>query len=269
MGGISTDIAELGMMDELARGSSPAHRLDARAKVLVTAAFCLCVVSFGKYEVSSLAAFAFYPAAMAAMAGLPWRYLVRKLLLVSPFAVMVGVFNPLIDRVPAADIGGLIVSGGWLSFASIFMRFVLTVLAVLILLASTGIDGVTSALERMGFPRVFTVQVMFLYRYLFLLSDEAAGIVRAHTLRGGHGFPRLPVFVRMAGCLLVRSIDRAHRVYAAMESRGFDGHIRWSGRSKWRMADSAYVLFWTVTFLFLRFGDVVNTAGGFTVRCFR
>lgn len=253
---------DLGMMDRLSRSESLIHHLDARAKVLVAFAFCISVVSYGKYAVAPLCAFMVYPAIMISVAGLPWRYLLKKLLLVAPFALMVGIFNPVLDREVLLNLGSLPVSGGWISFISIMFRFVLTVMAVLVLLATTGIDGVCGAFDRMGFPRVFAVQVMFLYRYIFLLTEETLRIVRARAVRGaGVNAPGIPVFIRIVGSLLVRSIDRAHRVYAAMESRGFDGHVRTMRAQSWTYRETVFVFGWLAVFVLLRSLNAVEGIG--------
>lgn len=263
---ISAHVFDIGMMDRLAGGASAIHRLDARAKVIVTFAFCISIVSFGKYAVAPLVAFALYPAIVVSAAGLPWRYLLKKLAVVSPFAIMVGIFNPMLDREPLMQLGSIVVTGGWVSFASIIMRFGLTALAVLVLLATTGINNVCRAMDRLGFPQVFTVQIMFLYRYLFLLSNEAQRISMARSVRGpSPGLPDIHIFVRLVGSLLVRAIGRAHRVYAAMESRGFDGHIRNTRKSEWGKRESAYVICCLAAFMLLRMGDVVGRLGQITM----
>ena len=72
---------------------------------------------------------------------------------------------------------------GWISFASILLRFTLTVTAALTLIATTSFTGICMALEKMGCPRVFALQLLFLYRYLFVLVDEASRLIRARALR--------------------------------------------------------------------------------------
>jgi cobalt/nickel transport system permease protein len=51
---------------------------------------------------------------------------------------MIGIFNPLIDRDILISLEGIDISGGWVSFVSILIRFVLTVGAALTLIAVTG-----------------------------------------------------------------------------------------------------------------------------------
>ncbi|HNT97759.1 MAG TPA: hypothetical protein PKK31_05795, partial [Elusimicrobiales bacterium] len=97
MGQLAQNLTDIGYMDTLAADSTPLHRLDPRAKLLTTALFIVAVVSFGKYEVSALLPFLLYPVYLAAQGRLPVGYLLKKVLLVSPFAVVVGIFNPFLD----------------------------------------------------------------------------------------------------------------------------------------------------------------------------
>jgi cobalt/nickel transport system permease protein len=149
-------------MDELGRMDTPVHRVDARAKALVTLAFIAVVISFPVHEVSALTPFLLFPVTLIALGRIPARHILSKILLAAPFALVVGIFNPLIDRQPLATFGSFIVTGGWISFVSIMLRFILTVGAALALIACTGMNRLGEGLERLGVPRVFVVQLLFL-----------------------------------------------------------------------------------------------------------
>ncbi len=71
-------------LDLLAMRQTPVHRLDPRAKVLTTIGFILCVVSFGRYEISAMLPFLIYPAALMAVGDLPVGYILRKIAIVIP-----------------------------------------------------------------------------------------------------------------------------------------------------------------------------------------
>lgn len=253
----SHDLYDIGYMDTLAAGETSLHRLDPRAKLLVTLFFTIAVVSFNKYEVSALLPFILYPVFLISEGELPAGYLLRKIILVSPFAVFVGVFNPLLDRDILFHLGPLAVSGGWASFASILIRFLLTVSAALTLLALTGINGVCEGLARLGVPRAFVVQLLFLNRYIFSLAGEAASMARARSLRGG-GTVKMSVggFVQLAGHLLLRTLDRAERVYRAMLCRGFDGHIPVARFSGTGLKEVFFVSAWAALFAVFRLVNI-------------
>lgn len=227
MAKIETAFFDIGTLDRLASRDNLLSRLDPRAKVITTFFFVVMVVSSGKYEVSALFPFFLFPFVLIALADLPLGYLLKKLLLAAPFAFFVGVFNPFFDQSPQIQLNGWAISGGWLSFASIMLRFTLTVSAALILIATTSFTGVCLALERLGAPRVFVLQLLFLYRYLFVLIDEGARLHRAQTLRSFNGRGRgLKVLGSLLGQLLLRTLDRAQRIHLAMLCRGFDGEVR-------------------------------------------
>lgn len=237
----STDCFDIGVMDDLGRMDSPVHRLDARAKVVVTLVFIGVVMSFPRHALSPLTPFIVYPVALVALGRIPLRCLARKLLIAAPFALVIGIFNPLFDREPVTAIGSFPISGGWVSFGSIMFRFLLTVGAALALVACTGMNRLGAAMERLGVPRVFVVQLLFLYRYLFVVSDQAGKMKRSAEMRSSGRPLRLRVYGSMIGHLLLRSMDRAERVYRAMVARGFDGEVRVLRPSSFRWSDAVFV----------------------------
>ena len=257
-----SSLLDLTYLDTLSDQDTPVHRLDPRVKLLTTLLFIVCVVSFNKYELSSLLPFVIYPVVLVALGNLPLGYLLKKVLLAAPFAFLVGIFNPLLDRAVLVHLGPLEISGGWVSFASIMLRFVLTVSAALILVASTGFNAVCLALEKMGAPAAFTVQLLFLYRYIFVLGDEALRMLRARSLRsfGGRGMA-LQVSSLMIGQLLLRTLDRAQRIHLAMRCRGFDGEIRIARQLRIGGRDLVFLVGCSAIFLFMRLHDVPRWLG--------
>lgn len=253
--------ADIGRTDALARRDTPVHRRDPRAMVLTTAAFAVVVVSFPATAVSALLPLAAFPIAVAGAGAVPADFLLRRMLIAAPFAVMVGLFNPLIDRQVAVTVAGVPISGGWLSFVSILLRFALTVAAALVLVATTGIHRVCAGLERLGLPRVLAVQVLFLYRYLFVVSDEGLRMARAVALRSGPHRPRPRTVGALLGSLLLRSVERAQRVYQAMAARGFDGTVRTLRRGRWGRWDTAFVASWMSFFALARAFDLARIVG--------
>lgn len=260
---IAGNIAEIGYLETLASGASPLHRLAPGAKLLTTGLFILAVVSFGRYEVSAMVPFALYPVYLVAAGGLPPRYIARKVLLVAPLAVMVGLFNPFFDTAEMLRLGGAGISGGWVSFVSILLRFSLTVSAALALLALTGVNGVCGALERAGVPRPFVIQLLFLNRYLLALAGEAEAMSRARALRScGRGAMGLGIFIQLTGHLLLRTLDRAERVYGAMLCRGFNGRIISAAGRGTGVKEAAFVLGWSAFFAVFRAVNIPLLFGG-------
>lgn len=262
MSSIHDGLYELGRLDAFALQDSPAHRLDPRAKVIVTLLFVVTVVSFGRYAVTPMLPLALFPVVLATEGRVPWGWIGSRLLAAAPFALVVGAFNPLLDTAVVAEMGTFTITGGWVSYVSIVVRFLLTTAAALTLIATTSFAGVANALERLGVPDVFATQLLFLYRYIFVLGEEALTMQRARDLRsfGGRG-SGLRVFGKMLGTLLLRTYARAKRVYAAMLLRGFDGSVRVRRRLRLRSADLVFVAGWAALFALFRFVDVPSAVG--------
>jgi cobalt/nickel transport system permease protein len=256
MGKIESSFFDIGHLDALSSKESPIHSLEPRVKVLTTLCFIIAVVSFKKYDLVGLMPFTIYPIALMAVGNIPFSYIGKKLLIASPFVLFVAMFNPILDRSPVMELGTLAISGGLVSFASIMVKYALTVSAMLTLIACTGFDTICSALTRMGVPGVFTLQLLFVYRYIFVLGEEAGRMARARALRsfGSKGM-ELSAYSSMVGQLLLRTMDRAQRIHLAMLCRGFDGEIRQVSSTRLGLSDILFLGGWSGLFVLLRLYD--------------
>ncbi|MEW5736520.1 MAG: cobalt ECF transporter T component CbiQ [Thermodesulfobacteriota bacterium] len=253
MAEIESSFWDIRRLDTLAFADSPIHRLDPRVKILTTLVYIVTVVSFPKYAVSALLPFLLYPVVISSLGRVPLELLARKMLPAALFAFAIGIFNPLLDRAPLFAVGPLCVSGGMVSFCSIMLRVLLTVSAALLLIATTGMEAVGSGLERLGAPKGFVVQLLFLYRYIFVLGDTASRMARARDLRSfGRRGTGIRSYATLLGHLLLRTMDRAQNIHQAMLCRGFDGEIRLGKPMRLRAADTLFLLLWSVLFLLLR-----------------
>lgn len=243
------------------------HRLDPRAKVAATMLFAVVVVSFPKYEILSLLPFFLFPVLIGALGDIPAGFVAGKVVAVSPFAVFVGIFNPLFDPSTVAIAPGVAVSAGWISFASILLKFTLTISAALLLIATTSFPGICRGLRRLGVPALFVSQLLFLYRYLFVLMEEAVRVVRARDMRSfGRRGTGVRVFVRIVGTLFLRTVERAERIYGAMLARGFRGDVPSMRREKLRPSDAVFVLASGGFFALCRIVPVPQTIGRLVAR---
>ncbi len=262
MARIEDTLAAMGGMEMLATQRTQVHNLDPRAKLVTTLAFIVSVVSFGKYEIASLSPLLLYPVFLALAGNIPITFLLSRLLIAAPFAVLVGISNPVLDHAPLLRLGTLEISGGWVSYVSILFRFVLTVSAALLLVATTGFNAVCRALVQLGVPRMFAVQLMLLYRYVFVLAQEALRTMRAWRLRSvsGNKMP-LRVYLSVTGQLLVRAVERSQRIHMAMLSRGFTGEIHLAHSFHAHRTDLLFVLVWGAFFGVARLVNVPQWFG--------
>jgi len=222
------------MLDHFANRSTPVHRLGAAAKTVSLVAVILATVLVTRGRFLLLAPVAMGLAAYHAISRTPLRYAVRRLAVVSPLALAVVALFPFLEpgevvwRWPATG-GGLVVTReGLLRAGDLLARFVLCSWASLLLLATTQFQDLLQGLARLHVPRVFVTQLAILYRYLWVVIDEAMRMRMARIARDGGLGPRSLRFRSRAGVvgvLFLRSWDRAERIYRAMAARGFDGTL--------------------------------------------
>ncbi len=109
---------------------------------------------------------------------------------------------------------------------------------------------------------MFTVQLLFMHRYLFVLAAEALRMSRAQQLRAVSGRRMgLTLYAALTGPLLLRAVDRARRVHQAMLARGFDGELRLARPMHWQRRDSLFVAGWCAAFLVARLVDLPLALG--------
>jgi cobalt/nickel transport system permease protein len=257
---------DIELLNALATRPSALSALDARAKILISLAFIVIVVSYDRYTVAALLPLVLFPVILTRLGNIPLRMILRVVLMASPIAAMMAAFNPLFDQQVVLQVAGFSIFGGWLSFASILLRFALTVSAGLILVAGTGIAPLCMALRRLGLPHVLTTQLLLLHRYALVLADEAARMSLARELRANGKPMRLAVYGPLLGHLLLRSLHRAQCLHQAMLSRGFDGQLPHSAVLHWKPHDTLFVVSCLLGLMLARHVDLANLMGQLVLR---
>jgi cobalt/nickel transport system permease protein len=267
MSSIEGLLREVHSLDATAGRSVWLSRIDPRALILATLAFILVVVSFPRHAVAALLPLALYPVLLARLADIDLARIGVKILPALPFALMVGLFNPFFDPAPRMELGGVAISGGWLSLTSILVRTVLTVSAALVLIGCIGMPRLCAGLEHLGTPRVLTTQLLFMHRYILLLAGELGRMNLARELRSRPSAPLpLAVYVSLLGHLLLRSLERAQRIHQAMRARGFDGQMPLAKPLTWHWRDTIFLVVCIAAFAGTRATDLPTLLGLWLMR---
>jgi cobalt/nickel transport system permease protein len=92
---------------------------------------------------------------------------------------------------------------------------------------STPFTEIIAALSWMRVPRGFIEILMFAYRYIFVLLEEAIVIYNAQKNRLGYSNMRLGLssFGQLTGSLILKAFDHSHNITISMIQRGYDGNI--------------------------------------------
>jgi cobalt/nickel transport system permease protein len=250
MAKIADSIYNLRLLDDLARKDTSIHRIHPVSKLLTAIIFIIAVVSFDRYEISGLLPFVFYPMVLILLAEIPFMPIFKRLLLVGPLILGIGILNPLFDP------------RGWFTFISIVLKGGLTVTACLVLISTTGLDKLAQALRTLKVPSVFVLQLLLTFRYISVLTEELARMLRAYSLRAPQQKGvRLKDSGPFAGQLLLRTFDRAQRVYDSMRLRGFNGEYHAYGQAKVSLKDVLFITAWSLFFILARAYDIPACLG--------
>jgi len=244
-------------IDKFAYLDSPIHRLDARVKLVATVVFTVFVLLLPRQGVSVLLCYAIWPFALLVLGNVPIRFVLRHILIVSPFIAVLALAMPFYSQAPVSIAFGPFAwttTSGWLRCAAIMGKFFVTMALLIALVSTTRFADLLAAMEKMGMPAVLVMQLGFLYRYIFVLIDRAHHMLRARAgrrLRYLGPKRELATAGAMVGSLLMHSIDTAGRVNIAMEARGFDGQFRTIRRMKMAGRDLIFAAIFVFVILLL------------------
>lgn len=213
---------------------SPLHLLNTRVKIIFTLVFILCV---------SLSPIGTWPAYILfltlILSGIILSRLSLKLLMIRSLLSLPLVLaalpllftgpEPYQQLIISDQIKLLISQPGFERFISIAVKSWLSILAAILLSSTTRFEELLSAFRKLGLPRILVAILSLMWRYLSLMIDEAKSLSRARDSRSagqsnkGTLAWRAGVTGKMVGNLLLRSLERSERVYAAMAVRGYSG----------------------------------------------
>ncbi|NQU12094.1 cobalt ECF transporter T component CbiQ [bacterium] len=196
--------------DRYSRRTSPVHRRPAALKLGAALAVIAITVTLPANAWAWFAALAATLALVVALSGIPPRYLLVRLLCWEPFIIGVALLS-------------LWQPGGARVFAGVVVKSSLCLLTMILLANTTPFDALLGLLRRVRAPGLLVTTLALMYRYVFVLVDEAE---RMHRARISRTFSRRrrglwQVLGTVIGQLFVRSTERAERIYAAMGARGW------------------------------------------------
>lgn len=244
---------EMDQMNSMAQKDKWLNHIHPLAKLIVTVLYIYFVVSISKYNIAGILLMGIYPVILFILGEIPFRDCLKRLRVVLPLVCFVGILNPFFDRKLVFLWGSIEVTSGMISMVTLMLKGIFTVLAVYLLIASTTIEKICFALRMVHIPSVLVTQVLLTYRYISVLLKEAHTITEAYSLRApGQKGVYFKVWGPLVGQLLLRSIDRADSVYAAMVMRGYQGEYYLGSQEKCRKKDYLYLLSWIVLFILIQ-----------------
>ena len=227
-------------LDPYRPGVSLVHALDARVKFLLTVAF---ILTAALTPVGAWPAYILLLALILAvelLSDLGVGYVLKRSVLAAPFVLSALPLLFTVAGTPLAQLPGL----GWTlslegleRFISLSVKSWISVQAAIVMSSTMPFPDLLLAMRALKVPRLLVAVFGLMWRYLFVLADEALRLMRARAARSGHSDQlgrrvgggltwRAKVTGGMAGNLFLRGFERSDRIYMAMLSRGYDGEVR-------------------------------------------
>lgn len=231
------------MIDEpFARGRSLLHRTDPRARLVVAVAFSVTVACC--QQIFPLVVAVGVALTMIGLARLNPVQLIKRLFLVNGFIALFWLILPWTYRGEVLYKAGLITifRPGVILAAVLTLKCNAILLALIALVATMPLVTLGQALNRLKLPSRLVNLFLLSYRYVSVLEQEYARIMRSIKIRGfvpRTSFHTYKTYAYVVGMLFVRASERAERVYAAMVCRGFKG--RFFSLTEFRFSPSSFV----------------------------
>lgn len=222
--------------------NSLVHQLDPRVKLVLTLAFILtaALTPTGAWYIYIL----LFSIALAVevLSDLGITYVLRRAMLALPFVlaalpILFTLDGPALFSLSVLNRTLTVTQPGLERFLSIALKSWISVQMAIVLAATTTFPELMSAMRAIKIPRLLVAIFGLMWRYLFVLVDEAIRMLRARAARSGQSEQtglktggtvawRARVAGGMAGSLFLRGFERSDRIYMAMISRGYDGEVR-------------------------------------------
>ena len=190
--------------------STPAHHLDPRSKLFAGLLFVGVVLFTRRWGISQIAGYPALLIAVILLAQLPVPAVLKRAFSILPFALLM-LLSALISRLSLERV------------VEALSKSLLSVAAMAIVSMTTPFPDFLRALEQCRTPRILVMALAFLYRYAAVLGKETVRMERGWSSRtfGRFWWREWPRLGHVLAALLIRSYERAERVYAAMLARGF------------------------------------------------
>ena len=208
-------------------------------KILLAFIYVCFAVSFPKYDMAGIMMFASLPlAALIASSKDIFKSLKNSLAAV-PIALVIGAANLWFERATMLDFGIVKISAGEISLAVLCVKAWACAAAAVAFSQCASESEMTKGLAALKIPCPIALQISLTMRYIPIIAEQARQVLRAYSLRSAHasGAAKITDWPKLAGSLLLRSLDRASNIYAAMRARGFEAKCSQTTRGQIMASD--------------------------------
>jgi cobalt/nickel transport system permease protein len=202
-------------IDQYAK-QSPLYPFDPRVKLVSTILLIVAIALM--QEFTPLLLVMAFLLILIGISRVPFGHVGKSFILALPFIVFASL--------------ALIYSSGYFAGLLMAMRISDSVLALLVLVSTTPFFDLLKALQWFKCPRIFSILLLFTYRFIFILIGEMDRMRMSRKARGFSGGKHIfdkgamRTIGYTAGMTFFRSYKRAGNIYNALLSRGYTGEIK-------------------------------------------
>lgn len=224
--------------------------LDPRTKILSFLAIILCMILTPITRLKDFGLYFLVILAISFLARITPKQVLKRMCVLIPFVLFIALFVPFVKEGHvywSLQIGywklDVTYEGAW-TFLNMIIKSSLSILLLVIASSTTTFPDFLKGLSLLRMPQLLVMLMSFMYRYIFVLLDEARRMMRARALRyfSSRHREQFRVMGYMIGVLFIRTFERAERIYHAMILRGFNGEIRSVKHFKFSYIDFLFLI---------------------------
>ncbi|UJS17611.1 MAG: cobalt ECF transporter T component CbiQ [Candidatus Jettenia sp.] len=238
--------------------------LDPRSKIISFLSIILCMVLTPITRLKDFGLYFLLILAIAFISKITPKQILKRMFVLIPFILLIAIFILFIKEGNvywSIKIGywqlRVTYEGAW-TFLNVIIKSGLSIILLVIASSTTTFPDFLQGMEMLRMPRLLVILMSFMYRYIFVLLDEAKRLMRARALRyfGSRYSEQFRIIGYMIEVLFIRTFERAKRIYSAMTTRGFTGEIRSIKHFQFSYIDFLFITGIIISLLFIVSGIV-------------
>ncbi len=252
-------------IDKYCNLKSPIHLLNPVLKTTFALVFVIFITTIPLQRYQEYFFYFLILIILVFLSKFPILYILKKSLLILPFVFLVAIFLPfyLNDEnywIIKIGIYNLKISKmGMIKFLNLIIKSWLAIITMILLSSTTRFRDLLYAFYTLKLPSILILLLSFMYRYIFIIYDEAQKMYYAAILRSGKKLniiQSIKIISKIIGVLFIRSYERSERVYYAMIARGFNGNIVFLKKPKLLIYEVNFFLVMLIILFILRFSKI-------------
>lgn len=251
-------------IDSYSHLKSPFHTFDPRAKVVCLLILIVSIVLINEINVLLLG---FFSSVMfVLLCKIPISFILKRLRWVLFFTLA------LLTIIPTTSSGDVIFSFWFITVTiqglflaiTISLKALSAALLVFTIVSTMPFIVFVKALEQLKIPNTLIQLLSFIYRYLFVISDEfhtTRMSIQSRSFNKKNFIYTIKILGSLIAMILIRSYERGERIRDAMISRGYRGKIKTLNSFKLQHMDILkifLILFWAISLQILAFIKIID-----------